>query len=160
MKKRRNPYEVLGVRQNAEEEVIKAAYRVLARKYHPDVNHSPGAEESFKTITDAYERLMAYKRGMNGSLLNDEMSGAYEPAPGSRSGDQGMVRSCLLRTIERCLDEMYHSHEMETKGEKVQNGSEGEILDNVTTIQNIFQFVAHIEEGRRKRRAKTATRGQ
>ncbi len=51
-------YQILGVDRNATEKEIKAAYRRLARKYHPDVN--PGdkaAEEKFKEISEAYEVL-------------------------------------------------------------------------------------------------------
>ena len=49
-------YSVLGISRDATEKDIKAAYRKLARKYHPDVN--PGnkaAEEKFKEINQAYE---------------------------------------------------------------------------------------------------------
>ncbi len=54
---KRDFYEVLGVEKNAAEAEIKKAYRKLAAKYHPDVNHEPGAEEKFKEINEAYEVL-------------------------------------------------------------------------------------------------------
>lgn len=50
-------YEILGVSRDAGKEDIKRAYRRLARKYHPDVNKEPGAEEHFKEINRAYEIL-------------------------------------------------------------------------------------------------------
>ncbi len=50
-------YEILGVSREADKEDIKRAYRRLARKYHPDVNKEPGAEETFKEINRAYEVL-------------------------------------------------------------------------------------------------------
>jgi molecular chaperone DnaJ len=53
----RDYYETLGVSRNADKEEIKQAYRRLARKYHPDVNKEPGAEERFKEINRAYEIL-------------------------------------------------------------------------------------------------------
>ncbi|BAY27430.1 chaperone DnaJ protein [Calothrix sp. NIES-2100] len=53
----RDYYEILGVSRDADKEEIKQAYRRLARKYHPDVNKEPGAEERFKEINRAYEVL-------------------------------------------------------------------------------------------------------
>ncbi len=51
-------YQILGVKRGADEKEIKAAYRRLARKYHPDVNpNDPSAEERFKEISEAYEVL-------------------------------------------------------------------------------------------------------
>ena len=50
-------YEILGVSRDANKEDLKRAYRRLARKYHPDVNKEPGAEERFKEINRAYEIL-------------------------------------------------------------------------------------------------------
>ena len=55
---KRDYYEVLGVDKSADDATIKAAYRKLAKKNHPDVN--PGdkdAEERFKEINEAYQVL-------------------------------------------------------------------------------------------------------
>ncbi len=50
-------YEILGVSRNASNEELKSAFRTLARKYHPDVNKEPDAEEKFKEINEAYAIL-------------------------------------------------------------------------------------------------------
>lgn len=50
-------YDILGVSKDASDSDINHAYRRLAAKYHPDVNHAPGAEEKFKKINEAYEVL-------------------------------------------------------------------------------------------------------
>ncbi|XP_028805478.1 uncharacterized protein LOC114760391 [Neltuma alba] len=50
-------YSTLKVSKNASLQEIKSSYRKLARKYHPDMNKSPGAEEKFKEISAAYEVL-------------------------------------------------------------------------------------------------------
>ncbi|MFS0824879.1 curved DNA-binding protein [Pseudomonas phoenicis] len=50
-------YKILGVEPSADDKAIKAAYRKLARKYHPDVSKEPGAEDKFKEANEAYEVL-------------------------------------------------------------------------------------------------------
>jgi molecular chaperone DnaJ len=55
---KRDAYEVLGVRRNADDAEVKKAFRKLARELHPDVNnHDPQAEEKFKEAAEAYEIL-------------------------------------------------------------------------------------------------------
>ena len=53
----RDYYEVMGVARDATQDVIKRAYRRLARKYHPDVSKEPDAEAKFKELQEAYEVL-------------------------------------------------------------------------------------------------------
>ncbi len=50
-------YGILQVHPKAEKEVIDAAYRRLAAKYHPDVSHVSDASERMKQINTAYEVL-------------------------------------------------------------------------------------------------------
>ena len=50
-------YEVLGVSKTASDEEIKRAFRLLAKKYHPDLNKEEGAEAKFKEIGEAYAVL-------------------------------------------------------------------------------------------------------
>ena len=58
MAAKRDYYEVLGVKKDADENTIKKAYRKLAKKYHPDSNAGDaGAEQKFKEVTEAYNVL-------------------------------------------------------------------------------------------------------
>ncbi|KAL5217968.1 hypothetical protein ABZP36_018652 [Zizania latifolia] len=50
-------YATLNLRRDATLQEVKTAYRTLARKYHPDMNKNPEAEEKFKEISAAYEIL-------------------------------------------------------------------------------------------------------
>jgi molecular chaperone DnaJ len=50
----RDYYDILGVARNASDDEIKAAFRKLARQYHPDVNKETDAEEKFKELNEAY----------------------------------------------------------------------------------------------------------
>lgn len=53
-----NPYETLGINRDATQEQIRAAYRKLAKKLHPDLNPGDrGTEERFKAVSAAYDLL-------------------------------------------------------------------------------------------------------
>lgn len=71
-----DPYRILGVSQDASEDDIKKAYRQLAKKYHPDVNKDPGAEDMFIKVQNAYQQIMDNKKnGFQGNSWGNGFGG-------------------------------------------------------------------------------------
>ncbi|MBO8171425.1 MAG: molecular chaperone DnaJ [Bacillaceae bacterium] len=81
---KRDYYEVLGVSKDASADEIKKAYRKLARKYHPDVNKSPDAEEKFKEVKEAYDVLSDSQK-----RANYDQFGHADPGQGFGGGGFG-----------------------------------------------------------------------
>ena len=76
-------YATLGVERTATADAIKAAYRKLARKYHPDVSKEAGAEEKFKEVAEAYETLKdPEKRAAYDELGRHPEGEQFRPPPG------------------------------------------------------------------------------
>jgi molecular chaperone DnaJ len=87
-------YELLGVPRKASAKDIRAAFRKLARKYHPDLNPGDkGAEEKFKQLQEAYDVLSdSKKRQMydQHGFYSDNFQGGAGPGAGADDGSQGV----------------------------------------------------------------------
>jgi molecular chaperone DnaJ len=110
---KRDYYEILELDRNASSSDIRAAYRRLAKRYHPDVNDNPDAEDRFKEINEAYavlsdtERKAAYDRyghaGLKGMPLdfdfgiNDIFEQFFGFGMGGRRSRRGPRRGTDLR---------------------------------------------------------------
>ncbi|TFZ82207.1 DnaJ C-terminal domain-containing protein [Candidatus Macondimonas diazotrophica] len=81
-------YRILGVSREASADTIKAAYRRLARKYHPDVSRETDAESRFKEINEAYEALKdPEKRAVYDRIATGHHAGEpFRAPPGWDSG--------------------------------------------------------------------------
>lgn len=58
-------YQILEISQGSTIDEVKKAYRLKAREFHPDLNHSPDAKEKFILATEAYEFLVSYIEKLN-----------------------------------------------------------------------------------------------
>lgn len=87
MADKRDYYEVLGVKKGDDDATIKKAYRVLAKKYHPDMN--PGdaeAEKKFKEVNEAYGVLSDSEKR---AAYDQYGHAAFDPASGGFGGSGG-----------------------------------------------------------------------
>ena len=87
-------YKVLDIPKNSSEKDIKKAYRKLARKYHPDVNKDPKAEDKFKEINSAYEILSDKEKKSQYDMHGDNMFGGQNFHDFSRSHGSLVEQRC------------------------------------------------------------------
>lgn len=103
----KNPYEVLDVSPSATDEEIKAAYRALAKKYHPD-NYADSpladvASEKMSEINSAFDQIMDERRGKGHHTENPY--GQYRSAGSSSFADiRAMIQGGRLTEAEELLD--------------------------------------------------------
>ncbi len=86
----RDPYSVLGVSRNADQAEIRKAFKKLARRWHPDVNKAPSAEDRFKEVNAAYDILGDDTKRKNYDRFGEASTRAgFDPNAGRGRGGFG-----------------------------------------------------------------------
>ena len=104
-----DPYEVLGIQPSATDEEVKAAYREMARKYHPD-NYSNNplsdlAQEKMQEINEAYDTIIRQRRQGGGAPGGQRGPSGGAGAYSSRFHDiRNMISSNRIMDAETLLD--------------------------------------------------------
>ncbi len=100
-----NPYEVLGINPGASEEEIRAAYRELVKKYHPDkyVDNPLAdlAEEKMQEINEAYDTLMKQSRSAGGAYGGQQSYGGYGYGQQQSYGNTDSYYFAIRQEIDR-----------------------------------------------------------
>ena len=112
---KRDYYEVLGVPKDADEAALKKAYRVLAKKYHPDAN--PGdkeAEAKFKEASEAYSVLSDPEKRRKYDQFGHA---AFDPSAGGPGGagfggfGGGMNMQAMMKQAQKMQESMLKAQE-------------------------------------------------
>ena len=106
-----DPYRVLQVLPNAEQEVIQAAFRALALKYHPDRDATPAAQRRMLALNAAYSLVRdamaraAWDRGQQPGAAPPSRSASVQPPPRSSAAGTrvtfGRYAGWTLRDLAR-----------------------------------------------------------
>lgn len=97
-------YNILGVAPNATQGQIRRIYRKLARRFHPDVNHEPAAEERIKQIASAHETPIDRARHTQYNTEGQppmptpdpKASGQQGLGTPSKAAERGAVHECFV----------------------------------------------------------------
>ena len=108
-----DPYEILGVSRNATDDQVRAAYRELVKKYHPDKYQGNPladlAEEKLREVNEAYDQVMKERSSSAGSGYQGS-SGAYGNSGYGNAGGYGSggaysgQNAADFRTVRQYID--------------------------------------------------------
>lgn len=145
MVKYKDYYETLGVQKSASQDEIKAAYRKMARKYHPDANkNDPKAEEKIKEINEAYEVLKdpETRKHYDRAGANFKSGDTFRPPPdfGGFSFDFGDLKggaanSSFSEFFDMLFGQTFGSPQQQGRAAGQPAGQRRQVLDQEADIE-------------------------
>ena len=93
-----DPHEELEVSRNATDEVIQAAYRRLARKFHPDSGESPDANRMIR-LNQAYDIVRTGRRPPNNAVAQDPVEALINQAEAAADSSNWEIVDRLARQV-------------------------------------------------------------
>jgi len=138
----RDYYEILGLPRTASVEEIKAAFRKLARLYHPDVSQEPNAEEKFKEINEAY-----------GVLSDENKRARYDQFGRAGLGDMGGMPDFATMDFGDIFEELFSGFGFSGGGARSRRPRRGRDLQvqvNLAFEEAIFGVEKEIEVTRQE----------
>ena len=130
---KRDYYEVLGLTKGASADEIKKAYRQLAKKYHPDINKEPGAEEKFKEINEAYECLSDEQK-----KARYDQFGHEDPTQGFGGGGFSGFNGAGFGSFEDLINSMFGGGGRTRSSNEPRQGQDVEKQMNISFEEAVF----------------------
>ncbi|HPO65242.1 MAG: DnaJ domain-containing protein [Bacteroidales bacterium] len=138
-------YAILGVSRDATIDEVKRSYRRLARKYHPDVNPSPDAQERFIAVTEAYEFII--RQLTQASVSPSSRDYSYE----SNREAQAIIDEWLkaererIRARARKHARMRYSQFKQTEYFKATDTRQNQIVASMAILVGIFVVIGSVK---------------
>ena len=115
----KNPYEVLGIDENATNEEVRAAYKSLAKKYHPDNYYDSPlaqmAEERMKEINEAYDEILR-RRTNTGSGSGNSNSSTSSDFNSNQNSIYSQIRVAINRKDYKSAENMLNNISQTQRG--------------------------------------------
>lgn len=145
-----NHYETLGLAMSASPEEIRRAYRILARRYHPDVNPGKASEDRFKQIANSYsvlsdvDKKAKYDQELERFFHADKEFGfrAFQESQRRQSSARKRYMEAQERADKHTQKKQAHTHrEVHRKTDK-----QPSFFESIKNKVNLFWFLPRKKE--------------